>query len=43
MKKVLCLLKCLNEMEDEDKENMMMADAPGITFTTSEKVIYLKL
>jgi hypothetical protein len=30
------------EMEDEDKENMMMADAPGITFTTSEKSYLFK-
>jgi hypothetical protein len=30
------------EMDDEDKENMMMADAPGITFTTSEKSYLFK-
>jgi hypothetical protein len=30
------------EMEDEDKEDMMMADAPGITFTSSEKSYLFK-
>ena len=30
------------EMEGEHKDNMMMADAPGITFTTSEKSYLFK-
>ena len=30
------------EMEDEDKEDMLMADAPGITFTNSEKSFLFK-